>query len=149
MAISLMTICEGIETTLSAAVGLQSSTPFDEMTEGVASLDCPRLEVYWDSSVCDPSGSTDRTSFNACIQQTVIVIFADCYARQRSQLGEDMAAITEMTDSIAEVLQVQERPPFFGVDGIKAFNWRAKRVGFKRAGAQYVGARFTITCRVF
>lgn len=149
MAISLVAICEGIEATLSMATGLQSSTPFDEMTEGVASLDCPRLEVYWDSSSCDPSGRTDRTTFNACIQQTVIVFFADCYARQRSQLGEDMEATTEMADSIADVLQEQERPPFFGVEGIKAFNWRAKRVGFKRAGAQYVGARFTITCRIF
>ena len=149
MAVSLVEICEGIEATLSAATGLQSSTPFDEMTEGVASLDCPRLEVYWDSSTCDPSGRTDRTAFNAGVQQTVVVIFADCYARQRSQLGEDMEATTEMADAIVDVLQGQEKPPFFDVVGIKAFNWRAKRAGFKRANAQYVGIRFTITCRIF
>lgn len=149
MAITLMQVCDGIEVILSAALGVQSSTSFDELTEGVPAMDCPRVEVYPDAGVCDPSGTTDRLTFNACTQMTVITIFADLYARQRSQLGEDMKATTEMIDSIIDVLQTQERPPFFGLKGIKAFSWRWKRSTFRRADARFVGARFTILCKIF
>lgn len=149
MAVTLTEICNGIETALGAAVGMRSSTSFDEMTEGIAPLDCPRVEVYWEDSNCDPSGRADRTAFSAGVQQSAITIIADCYARQRSQLGEDMKATVEIADAIIEVLQAQERPPFFGVPGIKAFSWRGRKAGFKRADARYVGARFTILCRVF
>ena len=149
MAVTLTEICDGIETVLGAALGVQSSTSFDELTEGVQALDCPRVEVYPDTGVCDPSGSTDRTTFSACTQMCVVTIFADLYARQRSQLGEDMKATTEMIDSIINVLQAQERPPFFGVPGIKAFNWRWKRSTFRRSGARFVGARFTMQCKIF
>jgi hypothetical protein len=149
MAVTLMQICDGIEGVLSAAIGVQSSTSFDELTEGVPAMDCPRVEVYPDAGVCDPSGNTDRLTFNACMQMTVVTIFADLYARQRSQLGEDMKATTEMIDSLIDVLQTQERPPFFGLKGIKAFSWRWKRHMFRRADAQFVGARFTILCKIY
>jgi hypothetical protein len=147
--ITLAQICDGIEAALSVAIGVQSSTSYDELTEGVPALDCPRVEVYPDAGVCDPSGSTDRFTFSACTQMSVITIFADLYARQRSQLGEDMKAVTEMIDSIINVLQAQERPPFFGLKGIKAFSWRWKRSTFRRADARFVGARFTIQCKIF
>lgn len=149
MAITLTEICDGIEAVLSVAVGVQSSTSYDELTEGVPAMDCPRVEVFPDSGVCDPSGTTDRSTFSACTQLTMVTIFADLYARQRSQLGEDMKATTEMIDSIIDVLQTQERPPFFGLKGIKAFNWRWKRHTFRRADARFVGARFTIVCKIF
>ena len=142
-------ICDGIEALLSTALGVRSSTSFDELTEGIPSFDCPRVEVYWDSSVCDPSGSTDRTTFQACVQQSHIVFFADLYARQRSQMGEDMKAVVDLVDTLGPVLQSQQTKPFFGVAGIQAFSWAAKRHVFVRAKARYVGARFTIKCRLF
>lgn len=147
--ITLTEICDGIEAALSVAIGVQSSTSYDGLTEGVPAMDCPRVEVYPDAGVCDPSGSTDRLTFSACTQMSVITIFADLYARQRSQLGEDMKAVTEMIDSIINVLQSQERPPFFDLKGIKAFSWRWKRSTFRRSDVRFVGARFTITCRIF
>ena len=149
MAITLSEICDGLEGVLSAAIGVQSSTSYDELTEGVPAMDCPRIEVYPDAGVCDPSGNTDRFTFSACTQMTVVTIFADLYARQRSQLGEDMKATIEMIDSIIDVLQTQEKPPFFGLKGIKAFSWRWKRSTFRRAEARFVGARFTLSCKVF
>jgi len=149
MAITLMQICDGIEGVLSTALGVQSSTSYDEMTEGVPAMDCPRIEVFPDAGVCDPSGNTDRFTFNACTQMCVVTIFADLYARQRSQLGEDMKAVTEMIDSIIDILQTQERPPFFGLKGIKAFGWRWKRATFRRANTRFVGARFTIQCKIY
>lgn len=149
MAVTLAALLNGVETTLSAAAGLQTSTAFDEMTEGIASLDCPRLEVYPERGTTDPSGTTDRTSFTACIQQSVIIFHADLYARQRSEMGEDMAAVVTLLDQLIPILEAQERPPFFGVDGIKAFRWRWNRAVFLRAEARYVGARFTIELRVY
>lgn len=149
MNLTIGEICDGIETTLSAAIGVQSSASFEGITEGIVSFDCPRVEVYWDNSTSDPSGSTDRTTFNACVQQMYIVIFADLYARQRSQMSEDMKAMIDLVDAIIPVIQAQQRPPFFGVTGIKAFNWSARKALFRRAEGRYVGARFTIRCKVF
>lgn len=147
--ITLTEICDGIETVLSTAGGVQSSVSFSELTEGVPAMDCPRVEVYPDAGTCDPSGTADRLTFSACTQMCVVTIFADLYARQRSQLGEDMKAATEMIDAIIAVLQSQESPPFFGLKGIKAFGWRWKRSTFRRADARFVGARFTIQCKIF
>jgi hypothetical protein len=147
--ITLTQICDGVEAVLGAAIGVQSSTSFDELTEGIVAMDCPRIEVFPDAGTCDPSGTTDRTTFNACTQMCVVTIFADLYARQRSQLGEDMKATTEMIDSIIDALQTQEKPPFFGLRGIKAFSWRWKRSTFRRADARYVGARFTLQCKIY
>lgn len=149
MAVTLAEICNGIEAELSAAVGMQSSTPYDEMTEGIPAMDCPRIEVYPEAGHSDPSGRTDRTTFNACTQQVVVTIYADLYARQRSQLGEDVAAYVGLTDAIIDVIQSQQRPPFFGVAGIKAFNWSWRKAVFRRADARYVGARFVIICKVY
>ena len=149
MTITLGEMCDGIEAVLSAALGVQSSTSYDELTEGVPAMDCPRVEVYPDAGVSDPSGNTDRFTFSACMQMSVVTIFADLYARQRSQLGEDMKATIDMIDSIIDVIQAQERPPFFGLKGIKAFSWRWKRSTFRRADARFVGARFTISCKIY
>ena len=149
MAVTLTEMCNGIEAELSTAEGMRSSTPFGEMTEGISGMDCPRVEVYPEAGSSDPSGRTDRTTFNACTQQVVVTIYADLYARQRSQLGEDVAAYVELADAIIDVIQSQRRPPFFGVSGIKAFNWSWRKVVLRRADVRYVGARFRINCKVF
>lgn len=149
MAVTLAEICDGVEAELSAALGMQSSTSFEGMTEGIPAMDCPRIEVYPEAGRSDPSGSTDRTTFTACVQQVMVTIHADLYARQRSQLGEDAAAYVGLTDAIIDVLQSQQKPPFFGVAGIKAFNWGWRKAMFRRADAWFVGARFTINCKVY
>lgn len=149
MTVTLAEVCNGIRTTLGAAAGMQSSASFDELSEGIPAMDCPKVEVYPESGSCDPSGRADRTTFNAGVQQTVITIYADLYARQRSQLDEDVSAYVELTDAIIEVLQAQERPPFFGIAGIKVFSWSWRKATFRRADARFVGARFTLVCRVF
>jgi len=149
MATTLSEICDGIETVLAEAVGVQSSQSYDELTEGIPAMDCPRVQVYPDRGTCDPSGKTDRTTFGAGVQQVEVIVFADLYARQRSQLAEDMKATVGMIDAIVEVLQEQERPPFFGLMGIKSFKWNWKRTTFRYARALYMGARFTLTLRIF
>jgi len=149
MAVTLMALLDGVETTLSAATGMQSSKSYDELTEGIPGFECPRLQVHPDKGTCDPSGWGDRTTFQAGVQQSVITIYADLYARVRSQLDEDMKATVELIDALIDVLQAQERPPFFGVVGIQACNWNWRRASLRYAGEAYMGARFTINLKVF
>ncbi len=149
MAVTLTEICDGVKATLGAATGIQWSATFNELTEGVSSLDCPLIEIYPQAGICDPSGRTDRTTFQAGVQQSIITIHADLYARQRSELGEDMGKTITMIDPIINVLQEQEKPPFFDVKGIKAFSWSWRKAVHNRAGADYVGARFTLLFRMF
>ena len=149
MAVTLMALIDGVEATLGAATGMTSSKSYDELTEGIPALECPRLQVHPDRGTCDPSGWGDRTTFHAGTQQAIITIYADLYARLRSQLSEDMRKTVELIDALVDVLQAQEDLPFFGVVGIKVFNWNWKRANFKYADEQYMGARFTINLRIF
>jgi len=153
MAISLAQICDAIETMLGAAVGMATSQSYDELKEGVIGRDCPLLQVYPASGSCDVSStSTERTTFQAGVRQKEFEIRADLYASRRSHLRQDMKAVTEMIEAIINVLETQNIKPYFGVGGtdIKAFRWRWERAVFKyEEDNQYMGARFSIVCRVF
>ena len=83
------------------------------------------------------------------MQQTAVVIIVDVYARRRSQLSDDMKVTVDLIDAISDILETQERPPFFGESGVKAYSWSWKRMTFLRAKAFYMGVRFTINCRIF
>lgn len=149
MAVTVGAICDGILETLGTAASIKSSTSYNEMTEGVSVFDTPRLEVYPNNGTCDPSGSTDRTAFQANVQQSYVTFFANVLVRQRSQLDEDMGAVVVMVDELIPILEAQERPPFFGVEGIKALTWSWRVATFTRSKARYVGVRFTIRCKIF
>lgn len=149
MAVTLMALCTGIATTLATATGIGSSTDYDETTEGIAPLDTPRLEVSFEEVICDPTGATDRYAFNAGTQVSGWIIHVNVLARQRSQTDEDMGAVVEITDALVNVLQAQEKPPFFGVVGVKAMSWRARRRNFIRSKTAYVGVRVIINCKIF
>ena len=147
MSITITQIAEAIESTLSAATGLTYTQAPDELTEGMQNW--PLLQVYWDESTQDPSGNTDRTTFKAGVRQTVMTFFADLYVRPRSHIGEDIGALLPLIDAIQDVMEQQNTRPYFGLEGIQAFSWSAKRVVFAYGGAEYIGARLTIEIRVF
>ena len=149
MSITLHQIVDAVEATLSAAGGLVRSQTFDALTEGIGSADLPLLQVYPESlEFVDPSGSSDRMTFGGAVRQEVYVIHADVYCRQRSHIGEDMAALVKMIDAITDVLEAQDCPPF-GLAGIKSWQWSWSRVQFEYAGAQFVGARFVLHLRIY
>lgn len=149
MAVSLMAVLDGVADTLAMTTGVVTMKSYDELTEGVDPFDCPRLHVFPQAGVCDPSGNTDRTTFSSGVQQVELTIFVDLFARQRSELQEDMMVTVEMVDSLMNYLQTLERPPFFGVEGIKSFSWRWQRDTFKFAKSYYMGARFTLIIKCF
>jgi hypothetical protein len=142
-------ICDAIESTLGAAAGVSRSESYDELSDGVT--ETPTLQVYWESTEEDISGSTDRTSFRAGMRQDEHLFHGDLYVRQRSHIGEDMQKLVEMKDAIDAVLVAQTDKPYFGLAGIQAFHWRAERVTFVYGDPQipYVGIRYYITIRTF
>jgi hypothetical protein len=123
---------------------------YDELEEGVA--DEKTLEIYWEGI---DLVSTDSQTHKFTLGNTQpvgvqedITIRIDYYARQRSHIGEDMQATVVGTNAIRAKLKEQNRQPF-GLDDAHTFQWRAERVTFERAGADYAGARFTLIFRVF
>lgn len=143
--LTLAQICNAIESTLSAATGMEATQSYDELAEGVGSADMPMLQVFPDSGDCDISGSTDRTTFGGDKRQKRVVIHTDLLARQRSHLAEDVGVSVDMIDALIDVLEQQDTKPYFSQDGIKAFSWRWERVEFDYAGVKIAGARFYIT----
>lgn len=150
--VTLVTMCNAIEATLGAAPGLERSQSYNELTEGIH--DCPLLQVYWEDlpSVDSDSvpGQTDRMTFGGSNvrRQYTITFFADLYAASLKDIGEDMGRLLPVVDEFIAILEAQTCPPF-GVEGVKSFQWSAKRVVFQYAKIKYVGARFTLHLRLF
>lgn len=149
MSITLAQILDAVEASLSAAPTLARSMSYDELTEGIN--DTPLLQVYPEAGDQDPSGNADRTSFQAGIRQTNLTINCDYYAQQRKHIGEDMAALVDGIDAMTNIFEAQDKKPYFALVGIKAFHWSWQRVVFNYGdpNINYVGARFTLTIRVF
>jgi hypothetical protein len=149
MAITYAQINDAIEDKLGKALGLARSQSYDELTDGMT--DTPTLQVYWQRDNTDPQGMTSMTTFRTGVQQTEIIFHADLFARQRSHIGEDMKVLYEVMQEIREALEAETTKPYFDLEGIQAFRWTSERVTFEYGDPSlpYVGARYTITVRVF
>lgn len=147
--ITLLQICDAIRDTLGAAVGMKRKQSADELTEGIHRGDTPLLQVYPEEGSCDPSGATDRTSFQGGVRQKVILFHVDVYARQRSHIGEDMGEMLTIADAVFDVLEIQNTKPYFNLEGIKAFSWRWKRMPFQYGETDFMGFRLYLTIYVF
>lgn len=147
MAITVAQMADAITTTLGAATTVARSESYNELTEGIH--DYPLLQVYWQSTVNDVSGNDDRTAYRGGVRQKEYVFYADYYARPRSELKEDNAAVTNGAEALEAVLEAQNVKPYFGLAGIKAFRWQGERVAFEYGGTLYAGCRYMITLRVF
>lgn len=140
-------MCDTIRDTLAAAPSVARAQSYDELTEGMQ--DQPAFQVYPEG--CEPvavGSATHVNTFRGGIIRETHTIHVDYYARQRSHIGEDMAAIVEGVDEIVPILEAETCPPF-GLSGIKTFQWSWARVVFEYGGVQYMGARFTIMLSTF
>ena len=159
--VTIHQICDAIETTLGAATSLVRHQTFDDLSEGMQ--DYPTLQVYPEANLgTDRDQETDRTAFMAATgtvkhRQKEYVIHADLFARQRSNLAEDMAQLVETVDEIEDILEAQVCPLFgLTVAGaakgpIRSFRWSWQRVIFEYGDpvVKYMGARFILTLVVF
>lgn len=142
-------ICDAIRDTLKEAASLFRWQSYNELSEGMP--DTPTLQVYWETDITDPTGSADRLTFKAGMRLTQKIFHADLYACQRKHLGEDMEQLLETKNEIEAIILAQNTKPYFGLDGIKAFQYSATRVTFNYGdpAVNYVGARFAITITIF
>lgn len=143
---TLPQICDAVKTTFVPAVTYIQS--FDELSDGMQ--DTPTLQIYPQSGETDTTGNVDRSTFKAGVRQSVYVFHADLYARQRGHLAEDMGALLPIIDEMETILSQQDTAPYFGLVGIRGFQWHWERATWDYGdGVLYVGARFTMTVRVY
>lgn len=120
-----------------------------ELTENIP--DVPLIQVYPETGQTDARSNTDRTTFRAGVRVSDVVVNVDVYARQRSHIGEDMAAVMLYMDEVINVLEAQKTSPYFNTHAIKAFSWTWQRTTFAYGdpATNYVGIRFVLTLTVF
>ncbi len=148
MTTTVGSLVSSVEAVLSAASGIVRSTSGETLTESIPDL--PLLQVYPESGDGNTqSGRTDRTTFQRGAALESVEIYADVYARTRSNIGLDMKAMQDATDSIRAILRAQTTS-LFGVADIMAFRWSWRRVVFVYGDPEtrYAGVRFTLVFSV-
>jgi hypothetical protein len=149
MVITMQQLCDAIATTLGTAAGMTRVQSVDELTEGIHRGDTPLMQVYPEEGSCDPSGATDRTTFQGGVRQKTTLIHVDVYAHTRSHIDEDMKVTIDILDALIEVLEVQNTKPYFNLEGLKAFSWRWKRMTFRYAKTDFMGIRLYLTTWIY
>jgi hypothetical protein len=163
--ITLMDICDGIAATFNGLlVTLNAGTApvaliaqsYDQLTEGMQ--DTPALQIFPTDSLVDASTDTDRTTFKGCIKHGEYTFEVRGFARQRSQLGEDMEAVVRLWDALEEVLEDEGtdcvasigRCTFFGVPGVRSISWSGLvPQTWNYANVDYAGFLLNIKVEVF
>jgi hypothetical protein len=145
------------EMTTAVALALESSAAFRQvqapgtalqpMGEGIA--ETPTAQVYLEAMNLSAT-DTDRRTFGGRqhaglrpVRQRKVTLHIDVYARQRSNLADDVTAVQELADVVEEVLESQTHKPYFNLD-IEAFHYRLERVVFEYASVKYSGLRFVL-----
>jgi hypothetical protein len=155
---TLMDIAHAIADTLRAATVLMPGAAmeraftvqaFDELTEGIQ--DTPTIQVYLSESLTDVNAATDRTTLQVGVQHTQLAFALRVFARQRSNLNDDMAATLACWDAIDLALSGVSIgcKPFFDNDAIKGFRWQTTLSTYEYARIVYVGCEYVLTVEVF
>lgn len=112
------------------------------------------IQVYFERKAFQNT-QTDRNTFGgrkATLEPPIrinkITINVDVYARQRSNIGTDMAAVVDAVDEVDEILEAQIHKPFFGLEQLQAFTYSCERVVFEYATVKYAGVRFVLDITV-
>ena len=153
MAVTVGQIANAIADVLGTTTGINRTQSYDELTEGMNTL--PTLQVYPESWVVSRDSDTDRLTFVKAstgqpgVRYTEMILHADLYVRQRSQLNEDWGEAVDLADALNTKMEEEGACDHFDLVGIKSFRWDAARVVFNYAQTLYTGFRFTITVRIF
>jgi len=148
--LTLATMCDAIEVKLGAVMGITRSQSYNELTEGMNTT--PTLQIFPARWNVDSRTETDRSTFRAGLRSSDNVFFCDLFigARGGPSPGQQMSSLVGLIDLINGELETQSlaQPPF-GCTGIKACWWTGEHVTLENSGVLYIGARWTITLRVF
>jgi hypothetical protein len=139
-----------VAATLGEAPSLEVPVQFlESLTEGVS--DTPLLKLYLDTGAADIAGTGSRTTMGGGVRQHDVVIKGHLFVRQRSQLGEDLAAQCDVWDELEAILDQQNRRGYFGQPGIKEYRYTYTMVTlvFGDPATNYSGVEFLLTLKVF
>jgi len=145
MAVTIYDTTEAIRSTLEDVAGLAVSTANETLREGMNDL--PAIQVYFETLEASLGSQTERKTFGAGIRSNMWRFHIDVYVKQRSNLGDDMAKVANLTDAVIDVLEAQVDTPPFGLDGLHNFRYTAERVTFTYGDTDttYVGVRFVVS----
>lgn len=145
---TLAALIEAVRATMATVSPSVVAQAGSRLTEAIVE---PTIQIIPDSGEGAYQSRTDRTTFSKGLALRQWEINVDVYVRQRSDAGEDMAAVIALADAIIAKLDEQTTSPAFGVVGVHTWHYRWQRVTFVYGDAQtpYVGIRFVLTfmCR--
>lgn len=156
--VTLMALVDAVADTLRAATVLMPGEvaprtfevqSYAELTEAIQDL--PTLQVYPTDAITDENAATDRTTLRVGVQHTRLTLILRCFARQRSSLNDDMAAVVACWDALDAALEDVSIGcrPFFGADAIKSFRWTTALTVYDYANITYAGCETTLELEVF
>lgn len=122
---------------------------YDELTEAIQ--DIPAIQVFLDGITVDSNTTTDRHTMRVGTQKSTLSLVVRTFARQRSNVNDDMAAVLACWDAVEATLeQVSlDCQPFFGLEAIRSFHWTAAPMLYDYGRVLYVGIEHTLTLEVF
>lgn len=151
MSVTYYDIIHAVGNTLRSTANVKQTQVLEEITPGVP--ETPMLKIYASDGDTSNGGETDRATFDGTVRITRFVVEVEGYARQRSELGEDLLAQIRLMDAIDDRLTQQTRQPYFGLTAIKAFKWSWERTTFQfgdqTPGALYAGVSVEIELFVY
>lgn len=129
---------------------LKYSQNYDTIESGI--VNTPMLQVYWQGF--NTGDATDRATFGAGLRLTDFVFNVDLYLDQLAFHNQSLIQTYTIMNRVHTVLVAQRRKPYFGLDTIKSYHYRADRSLFEYgqiegSTKQFPGVRFTLDIRVF
>lgn len=147
--VPISTITAGVATALRARPEINQAMAGIDLKETIP--ENAVVQVYFESKSLGEG--TDRMTMGRQgvkpIRKNIITINVDVYARQRSNIGQDMQALEDLVDVVDDILENQDATPAFGISGIKSFTSQANRVTFEYNKVDYVGVRYVLTFTLF
>lgn len=141
--VALTDLVEGVRADLAAYSGVNVAQGGSSVTEGIH--DEYTVQVTPEMGEESHKSGTDRATFGKGTSTERIVLNIDVYARQRSNIGEDMAAVITAADVVRSFLKESITEPLFGVTGVLTLHWTWQRVLFTYNKVEHVGIRFVLT----
>jgi hypothetical protein len=108
---TLDALLDAIEGIMDDAASLVRSQTYDELTEGIH--DYPLLQVYPEENTgTDWTGETDRVTLSGKHSIKEYTVHGDIYARQRSNIAEDMKKCVDVANEMENILDNLSYPLF-------------------------------------
>lgn len=142
---------EGVRLQLETSGAFKQAQANLTLTESIP--ETPLVQVYFETKEF-LNTMTDRRTFagdrtgERPVKTQNITIYVDIYAAQRAEIGRDVKAVQDLVDEVDEMLEAQTHRPYFNLEGVKAFTYRAERVTIEVAQNKYAGVRFILTLTV-